>query len=154
MIFFSCALHCKIMICCVDILDRALLNHGLRSFSPENSNQRSVYRVSIIDVHVVPTAFCGKVVKSQPENRIWAAWGNNYHCLGFMGQHLYNIRIFFFKSLQRIRHAGLISDCKTEQKQFYGKSNAHSEQHWQICFDWNCTLAAPSAQVHHDVIGM
>lgn len=38
--------------------------------SPEDSNQRGVNGVSIIDVHVVPAALCGKVIEAQPENCI------------------------------------------------------------------------------------
>lgn len=32
--------------------------------SPEDSNQRGVNGVSVVDVHVVPAALCGKVVET------------------------------------------------------------------------------------------
>lgn len=35
--------------------------------SPEHSNQRGVNGVSIIHVHMVPAALCGKVIEAQPE---------------------------------------------------------------------------------------
>lgn len=41
--------------------------------SPEHSNQRGVNGVSIVDVHVVPAALCGKVIEAQPEHCIRAA---------------------------------------------------------------------------------
>lgn len=39
---------------------------------PEDSNQRGINGVSIIDVHMVPAALCGKVIETQPQYRIRA----------------------------------------------------------------------------------
>lgn len=41
--------------------------------SPEDSDQRGVDGVSVKDVHVVPTAFCGEVVEAQPQHRVGTA---------------------------------------------------------------------------------
>lgn len=41
--------------------------------SPEDGDQRGVNGVSVVDVHVVPAALCGKVVEAQPQHRIGTA---------------------------------------------------------------------------------
>lgn len=41
--------------------------------SPEDSDQRGVNGVSVVDVHVVPAALCGEVAEAQPQHGIRAA---------------------------------------------------------------------------------
>lgn len=41
--------------------------------SPEDSDQRGVNGVSVVDVHVVPAALCGEVAEAQPQHSIRAA---------------------------------------------------------------------------------
>lgn len=49
--------------------------------SPEYCNQRCIDGVSIVDVHVVPATFRGKMVEAQPEHSVWAGGQNIEHGL-------------------------------------------------------------------------
>lgn len=41
--------------------------------SPEDRDQWGVNRVSVVDIHVVPAALCGKVLEAQPQHCIRTA---------------------------------------------------------------------------------
>lgn len=47
--------------------------NGKSRGSPEDGDQRGVDGVSVVDVHVVPAALCGKVVEAQPQHRVRTA---------------------------------------------------------------------------------
>lgn len=61
---------------------------------PEDSNQRGINGVSIIDVHMVPAALCGKVIETQPQYCIRARRRGerrqNTGCVGTTEIHLIN----------------------------------------------------------------
>jgi len=49
-----------------------------QSHSPKHSYQRCINRVSIKNIHVIPTALCGKMVEPQPQHSIWAKIKTEY----------------------------------------------------------------------------
>ena len=54
---------------CVDVCGCVCVCLRLWS-SPEDGHHGGEDRVSVVDIHVIPAALCGKVVEAQPQNRV------------------------------------------------------------------------------------